>query len=108
MPRKTAARPPAVPPARPGAIGAADAMIEATELERDLDALRWRMEMRARLPPGWSRVERDNPIRPRKVKITLRLDEDVAYFFRRQGEGYQGRVNAVLRWFMLARIADPD
>jgi uncharacterized protein (DUF4415 family) len=36
----------------------------------------------------------------RKKAISIRLDEDVVDFFRAQGEGYQTRMNAVLRRFM--------
>lgn len=40
--------------------------------------------------------------RPREHKrqVTLRLDADVLDYFRSQGRGWQGRVNAVLRSFM--------
>ena len=38
---------------------------------------------------------------PQKKKaISIRLDEDVIEFFKAQGEGYQTRMNAVLRHFM--------
>jgi uncharacterized protein (DUF4415 family) len=37
-----------------------------------------------------------------KERITIRLDKDVLEFFRSQGKGYQSRINAVLRTFMLA------
>ncbi|WP_245285940.1 MULTISPECIES: BrnA antitoxin family protein [Bradyrhizobium] len=37
---------------------------------------------------------------PRKKAISIRLDEDVLDFFKRDGEGYQRRINAVLRSFM--------
>jgi uncharacterized protein (DUF4415 family) len=37
-----------------------------------------------------------------KERITIRLDKDVLEFFRKQGKGYQSRINAVLRTFMLA------
>ena len=36
----------------------------------------------------------------RKRAISIRVDEDVLDFFKRQGEGYQGRMNAVLRSYM--------
>ncbi len=38
-----------------------------------------------------------------KVAISVRLDEDVLAFFRAEGRGYQTRMNAVLRSYMLAR-----
>lgn len=34
--------------------------------------------------------------------VTLRLDKDVLAWFRRQGRGYQARINAVLRAFVQA------
>ncbi len=34
---------------------------------------------------------------PRKKAISIRVDEDVLDFFKREGEGYQRRMNAVLR-----------
>ena len=37
------------------------------------------------------------PAAPRKVAVSLRLDADVLDWFRRQGSGYQTRINAVLR-----------
>src|SRR5690606_28268387 len=45
------------------------------------------------------------PVRPRKKKVTLGLDEDVARWFQRLGAGYHGRINAVLRTYMLALIS---
>ena len=41
-------------------------------------------------------------IMPSKKKaISIRVDEDVLAFFKRGGDGYQGRMNAVLRSYML-------
>lgn len=37
-----------------------------------------------------------------KEIITIRLDPDVLEWFRRQGRGYQTRINAVLRSYMQA------
>jgi uncharacterized protein (DUF4415 family) len=40
-------------------------------------------------------------IMPAKKKaISIRVDEDVLDFFKREGEGYQRRINAVLRSYM--------
>ena len=36
----------------------------------------------------------------RKKAISIRIDEDVLDYFKSQGEGYQGRMNAVLRSYM--------
>ena len=39
---------------------------------------------------------------PGKEPISLRVDEDVLAWFRKNGPGYQSRMNAVLRKFMTA------
>jgi len=36
----------------------------------------------------------------RKKAISIRVDEDVLDFFKKEGEGYQRRINAVLRSYM--------
>jgi uncharacterized protein (DUF4415 family) len=42
-------------------------------------------------------------IPPRKKAISIRVDEDVLDFFKREGAGYQRRMNAVLRSYMQQR-----
>jgi len=43
-------------------------------------------------------------IMPSKKKpISIRVDDDVLDFFKKQGPGYQRRINAVLRSYMQAR-----
>ena len=37
-----------------------------------------------------------------KASITVRLDSDVLEWYRKQGKGYQTRINAVLRTYMEA------
>ncbi len=49
----------------------------------------------------WSQVQVGIP-RP-KQQLTLRIDQDVVDWFRIQGEGYQTRMNAVLRSFVEAQ-----
>jgi len=39
----------------------------------------------------------------RKRPVALRLDPDILDWFKRQGKGYQTRINAVLRLYMEAR-----
>ncbi len=41
-------------------------------------------------------------IRPPKKSLTVRLDADVLAWFRKQGKGYQTRINAILRTYMKA------
>ncbi len=38
-----------------------------------------------------------------KRQVTIRFDSDVLDYFRSQGRGWQGRMNAVLRCFMESR-----
>jgi uncharacterized protein (DUF4415 family) len=40
---------------------------------------------------------------PKKKAISIRVDEDVLDFFKSEGEGYQRRMNAVLRSYMQQR-----
>jgi uncharacterized protein (DUF4415 family) len=39
----------------------------------------------------------------RKKAISIRVDEDVLDFFKKEGDGYQRRINAVLRSYMQQR-----
>ena len=55
--------------------------------------------------PDWDFVEADWSdavlvIPPKKTAISIRVDEDVLSFFKKQGAGYQRRMNAVLRSYM--------
>ena len=38
----------------------------------------------------------------KKVQLTLRVDSDVVAWFKGQGQGYQSRINALLRAYMEA------
>lgn len=60
--------------------------------------------VRKYLPAEWREVRTDPT--PDKTRLTLRVDTDVAKFFRKLGPGYQGTMNRVLRAFMLAKLAD--
>ena len=42
----------------------------------------------------------------RKAQLTLRLDQDVLEWFRKQGRGYQTQINALLRAYMEAHQRD--
>ncbi|QYU66707.1 BrnA antitoxin family protein [Leptolyngbya sp. 15MV] len=51
----------------------------------------------------WSDAVRGRFYRPVKRQLTLRLDADVVDFFEASGQGYQTRINAALReWVMHA------
>jgi len=41
---------------------------------------------------------------PRKEQLTIRVDSDVLEGYRRQGPGYQTRINALLRAYMQERV----
>jgi uncharacterized protein (DUF4415 family) len=64
---------------------------------RDADAPEWTAEMFARA------VARKGlkPV-PKKALLSLRIDSDVIEWFRKQGAGYQSRMNALLRAYMEA------
>jgi uncharacterized protein (DUF4415 family) len=42
---------------------------------------------------------------PRKAQLTLRVDSDVLDWFKKQGQGYQTKINALLRAYMEAHKA---
>lgn len=48
-------------------------------------------------PGFWERAQVVHP--RRKERVTMRLDADMLAWFRRQGRGYQTRINAVLRGY---------
>jgi uncharacterized protein (DUF4415 family) len=68
-----------------------------TDIVRDGDAPEWTPEMFARA------VARKGlkPV-PKKALLSLRIDSDVIEWFKRQGAGYQSRMNALLRAYMEA------
>jgi uncharacterized protein (DUF4415 family) len=57
------------------------------------------------IPPDWHGLERTAPTKPRKTRITAGFDADVVRWYRGLGQGYQARMNAVLRAYMLAVIS---
>jgi len=67
------------------------------DIVRDRDAPEWTPERFARA------VARKGlkPV-PRKALLSLRIDSDVIEWFKRQGPGYQSRMNALLRAYMQA------
>jgi uncharacterized protein (DUF4415 family) len=52
-------------------------------------------------PIDWSVAEVVVP--PKKQAISIRLDEDLIGFFKAEGPGYQRRINAVLRGYVIQR-----
>ena len=71
-------------------------MIDA-DIVRGSGAPQWTPEMFARA------IARKGlkPV-PRKALLSLRIDSDVIAWFKKQGPGYQSRMNALLRAYMEA------
>jgi uncharacterized protein (DUF4415 family) len=61
--------------------------------------------VQALVPEAWDTLEQDLDVFEPKTKITLRLDDSVAKFYRAMGEGYQARINRILATFAQMRIA---
>lgn len=58
------------------------------------------------LPSAWHQIWEDDDRRdPKRTRVTIRLDADVVKFFKGMGEGYQTRINRVLRAYMHFRLA---
>ncbi len=76
------------------------------ELIAELDELRQWQQVNdlkfGSLPEQWALIARDATVTPKKARLTASLDVDVIRFFRKFGAGYQTRMNAVLRAWMLA------
>lgn len=75
---------------------------EALEMNAEFCEAHGQGEVMAQ-PAGWAQVEAAHPVHPPRQRLTLRLDEDVIKWFRAMGCGYQGRMNAVLRYYMVSR-----
>jgi uncharacterized protein (DUF4415 family) len=59
-----------------------------------------------RLPESfWKNAVRNPFYRPVKRQVTVRLDADVIAWLRRQGKGYQTRLNYLLRAAMMQEVA---
>ena len=72
-------------------------------IEYDLHSVA--MKLRC-LPREWDEIWEDLDRRDlKKMRVTIRLDADVVKFFKAMGEGYQPRMNRVLRTFMHYRLA---
>ncbi len=56
------------------------------------------------IPEEWHRIAKETP-RARRVKITMRVGEDVLRFFRSVGTGHLPRMADVLEVYMRARLA---
>ncbi len=75
------------------------------ELERQKQDWKDLLLRDALIPKEWAKLETTAPVQPRRRKVTIALDEDVARWFHRLGAGYHRRMNAVLRTYMLSVIS---
>jgi uncharacterized protein (DUF4415 family) len=83
-------------------IAEAKLMDALERLRRETLDIDLRQEM---IPAAWHGLERTAPTAPRRRKVTLSLDEDVARWFHKLGAGYHRRINGVLRAYMLAVLS---
>lgn len=67
-------------------------LFEESMLDDDILAVR----LKDRVPDAWHTLEHDLDVEEPKVKVTLRLDESVAKFYRGMGTGYQARISRIL------------
>lgn len=87
------------------------AFAELQDVLAELEMIRVDMTLRYQrlrfdnMPLDWASVEVANPVRPKKTRITAAYDADVARFFQSMGNGYQARMNAVLRCYMLGILS---
>ncbi len=80
-----------------------DAMKAAGETRTDWKAAAAKPVPDGSNPDAMERIEwvtTELPMPKRKEHTNLRIDADVLAFFRRQGRGYQTRINAVLRSYV--------
>lgn len=59
-------------------------------------------DVRLTTPAFWRNARLVLPAESGKQVVTLRLDRDVLKWFKGRGRGYQTRINAILRAYMLA------
>jgi uncharacterized protein (DUF4415 family) len=59
-------------------------------------------DTRLTTPAFWRNARLVLPAEPGKEVVTLRLDRDVLKWFKGRGRGYQTRINAILRAYMMA------
>ncbi len=52
--------------------------------------------LQLQIPNAWATLDADIAIDEPREKITLRLDQSVARYFRCMGAGYQARINPIL------------
>ncbi|WP_394179867.1 BrnA antitoxin family protein [Yoonia maritima] len=74
--------------------------------EENIDETDLSLELRDKVPLAWHTLEHDLDVEEPKVKITLRLDESVAKFYRAMGPGYQARISRILGLWANMKIGE--
>lgn len=57
------------------------------------------------VPPGWDRAHDKAPCTKTKKRMTIRLEPEVLDWYRSLGNGYQNRINQVLKTYMHAILS---
>jgi uncharacterized protein (DUF4415 family) len=57
------------------------------------------------VPEAWHVLPELYPAQPKKLRVTLLLEEPVAKFYRANGRGYQALINDVLKAYAQLRLA---
>jgi len=73
----------------------------ASRLKKDLKMRKRKIEIQANDKDFWDTANVFIP--KQKTPISLQLDSDIIEFFKKDGEGYQSKMNAVLKSYMVTR-----
>lgn len=84
-----------LPPLSPERAAELRALAERPDNEIDYS------DIPAQDPADWIGAERGRFYRPLKTQTSIRIDRDVMAWLKRDGKGYQTRINAILREAML-------
>lgn len=75
-------------------------------ITRETEAFLRDLELKQKhIPRDWHDMDKLAPVSGKKTKLTITLDADLTRWLRALGRGYQGRVNAILRSYMLAVVS---
>jgi len=84
---------------------------ELLKQQTKINTILFRRDLMDNCPSGWFVEDLRTNGPPGKERMTLRIDKDVAKFFRVTGGGFQEKMNDVLRAFMMAaqlRVLEGD
>lgn len=63
-------------------------------------------DLRDVIPEAWERLERDVDLPEKKTRVTIRLEDSVAKYYRAFGPGYSQLINRVLATYAQMKIAE--